>query len=209
MEKLPGLYELKPFPNLVFGYVRVSTTDQNTERQKQLLLEKFPNQLTRIYEDTASGKSFNHRPNFQLLLETVRTNDTIVVESFSRISRNSADLLKLLNDFEEKQITLISLKENFDFKTPTGKLMLTLLVGLTQMERELLLERQKEGILLAKAAGKYKGRKKIKKPSNFEDCLKMYLNRENNYRIKNFMLDTGLKRSSVFKFIKERKDKLF
>jgi DNA invertase Pin-like site-specific DNA recombinase len=139
------------------------------------------------------------------LFSTLRNYDTVVVESFSRISRNTADLLNLLESFKQKNITLISLKENFDFNTSTGKLLFTLLAALAQMEREILLERQREGIALAKARGAYKGRKSIPIPHNFHTCLQMYLNRENNYRIKQFMIDTGLKRTQLFQFIKKIK----
>ena len=100
---------------------------------------------------------------------------------------HSINLLNLLEQFKQKQITLISLKEDFNFNTSTGKLLLTLLVALTEMERDLLLERQREGIALAKARGAYKGRKSIPIPDNFHQCLQMYLNRENNYQIKHFI----------------------
>ena len=98
-------------------------------------------------------------------------NYTVIVESFSRISRNTSDLLNLLNEFQKKEISLISLKEDFDFTTPTGKLIFTLLAALSEMERDILLERQKEGIALAKLQGKYKGRKPIKCPENFQQCF--------------------------------------
>ena len=137
------------------------------------------------------------------LLKTIRRNDTIIVESLSRISRNTVELLNLLEEFKKKEIHLISIKENFDFTGPVGSLLLSFLVAITQMEREVLLDRQREGIALAKLAGKYKGRKRIARPENFNDCMTMYLNRQNNYRIKNFMLDTGLKRTQLYSFIRQ------
>jgi DNA invertase Pin-like site-specific DNA recombinase len=197
---------VKIVPSLLFGYIRVSTLEQNAERQEQLILQKYPDQIHTFFRDTASGKTLE-RPGIQELLKNLRTYDTVVVESFSRISRNTRDLLNLLEQFKQKQITLISLKEDFNFNTSTGKLLLTLLVALTEMERDLLLERQREGIALAKARGAYKGRKSIPIPDNFHQCLQMYLNRENNYQIKHFMLDTGLKRTQVFKFMKQIKKK--
>jgi DNA invertase Pin-like site-specific DNA recombinase len=197
---------VKIVPSLLFGYIRVSTLEQNAERQEQLILQKYPDQIHTFFRDTASGKTLE-RPGIQELLKNLRTHDTVVVESFSRISRNTRDLLNLLEQFKQKQITLISLKEDFNFNTSTGKLLLTLLVALAEMERDLLLERQREGIALAKARGAYKGRKSIPIPDNFQQCLQMYLNRENNYQIKHFMLDTGLKRTQVFKFMKQIKKK--
>ena len=139
-----------------------------------------------------------------MLLENLRDNDIVVVESLSRISRSTSDLLSLLNRFKERNIKLISLKENYDFSTATGKLLVVLLATLAEMERYLMLERQKEGIAIAKTLGKYKGRQPIKMPDNFDHCLDMYSNRENNYRIKDFMKDTGLKQSRFYSFIAEQ-----
>jgi DNA invertase Pin-like site-specific DNA recombinase len=193
-------------PACFFGYIRVSTVEQSTERQRALINEKFPNKINAFYTDTSSGKNLV-RPGLNELLKMVRRNDTIVTESFSRISRNTFQLFHLLEELKKKEVYLISIKENFNFNSPTGRVLLSLLVSLTQMEREILLERQKEGISIARKKGMYRGRKTIKKPENFEKCLNMYLNRENNYRIKEFMQDTGLKRSVLFRLIKEEKTK--
>ena len=206
MSSLKHVEQIKVSPVCFFGYIRVSTIDQNPQRQQTLILEKYPDLITTFFRDSSSGKTLE-RPGFQELLKTVRKNDTVIVESFSRISRNTSDLLNLLNEFQKKEISLISLKEDFDFTTPTGKLIFTLLAALSEMERDILLERQKEGIALAKLQGKYKGRKPIKCPENFQQCFLMYSNRANNYSIKNFMLDTGLKRTQLFKFIKMEKVK--
>jgi DNA invertase Pin-like site-specific DNA recombinase len=204
MDPIKTFEQIQPVNSFIFGYIRVSTLDQNPQRQEQLILQKYPNQIHAFFRDSASGKTLE-RPGIQELFSTLRNYDTVVVESFSIISRNTADLLNLLESFKQKNITLISLKENFDFNTSTGKLLFTLLAALAQMEREILLERQREGIALAKARGAYKGRKSIPIPQNFHTCLQMYLNRENNYRIKQFMIDTGLKRTQLFQFIKKIK----
>jgi DNA invertase Pin-like site-specific DNA recombinase len=204
MDQIKIVEQIKQVPSLIFGYIRVSTIDQNPERQESLILQRYPNQIHAFFRDSASGKTLE-RPGIQELLKTIREHDTVVVESFSRISRNTNELLNLLEQFKQKQITLISLKEDFNFNTSTGKLLLTILAALTQMERDILLERQREGIALAKLKGKYKGRKSIPIPPNFQTCLQMYLNRNNNYKIKQFMIDTGLKRTQLFKFIKKQK----
>ena len=199
------LYEEEVYsaPGLIFGYLRVSTLNQKLEQQQKIIQEKFP-KVCKFFKDSCSGKDVN-RPGLQLLLEHLRDNDTIVVESLSRISRSTSDLLSLLKRFKERNIKLISVREDYDFSTATGKLLVVLLAGLAEMERDLMLERQREGIAIAKLAGKYKGRKRIKIPDNFERCLEMYLNRENNYKIKDFMKDTGLKQSQLFKFKKQFK----
>ena len=184
-----------------FGYIRVSTADQNTDIQKNLLLQKYPN-INLIFEDIGSGKNMD-RKGYRDMERFLRPGDTVVIESFSRISRSTKDLLQLIQDYQEKDIQLISLKESFDYKTPQGKLYLVILSALVEFEREILLERQREGIAIAKSEGKYKGRKRIPLPQNFNECYERFLNRENKYTFKNLMRDTKLKRSTLYLFIKE------
>ena len=190
--------------NRVYGYLRVSTVEQSVERQKSLIETAFKDQIYDYFQDQVSGKSLE-REGIKLALKTLRKDDILVVESLSRVSRNTLDLLTLLKKFEEDGIVLVSLKEKFDFSSPTGKLMLTLLAALSQFERDLLLERQREGILIAKKAGKYKGRKKVQIPANFQECLVSYLNPNNDYKIRDFQRDTGLRRTLLFRFIREHR----
>lgn len=156
---------------MIIGYVRVSSIDQNNARQKEAL-KKY--NIERLYEEKASGKDME-RPELKSMLDFVREGDTVVVHDLSRLARNTKDLLTIVEDLKDRGITLISNKENLDTSTPTGRLMITMIGAIYEFERENLLERQREGIAIAKAKGKYKGRKKIKIPeSRFNDLYIRY-----------------------------------
>ena len=139
------------------GYVRVSTEGQHTARQEVLMRELG---VEKVYIDKASGKNTARR-QLQEMLQFVREGDTVIVESYSRLARSTRDLLDIIETLNAKGVEFISKKEAIDTSTPAGRLMLTIFAGLYQFEREVTLERQREGIALAKQAGKYKGRKPI------------------------------------------------
>lgn len=139
------------------GYIRVSTQEQNTARQEEML-NKF--KIDRMYVEKISGKNTN-RPELKKLLGYVREGDTVIVESYSRFSRSTRDLLDLVEQLNQKGVNFISIKENVDTTTPQGRLIMTIFAGLVQFEREQTLQRQAEGIAIAKQEGKYKGRKPI------------------------------------------------
>ena len=139
------------------GYVRVSTTEQNTARQEKIMADL---EVEKVFIDKLSGKN-TQRPELKRMLEFVRAGDTVAVESYSRLARSTKDLLNLIDTLAEKDVNFISQKEKIDTSTPQGRLMLTIFAGLAQFERECTLERQREGIALAKAEGKYRGRKPI------------------------------------------------
>ena len=130
------------------GYIRVSTQEQNTARQ-----ETDKEQFDKVYIEKASGKNTD-RPQLTAMMDYVRVGDTVVVESYSRIARNTKDLLEIIDRLNKKGVAFISQKEQIDTSTPAGRLMLTIFAGLAQFERECLLERQAEGIAIAKAEGK-------------------------------------------------------
>lgn len=155
------------------AYVRVSTIDQNPRRQYEDL-NRF--NIEKWFEEKASGKDAN-RPILNQMISFSREGDTIYVESFSRLARNTQDLLAIMGTLENKKVNVVSQKENFDTKTPTGKLMLTMIAAISTFERELTLERQREGIALAKRAGKYKGRSSLKAPDNFRELYGLYMTR--------------------------------
>jgi DNA invertase Pin-like site-specific DNA recombinase len=142
---------------MLVGYIRVSTQDQNTDRQVKLLKNK---QVEKMFIEKVSGKNTN-REQLKNMLNYVREGDTVIVESYSRLARSTKDLLNIVDKLESKGVNFISLKENIDTKTPQGKLIFTIFAGLAQFEREQTLQRQKEGIEIAKLKGKYKGRKPI------------------------------------------------
>lgn len=136
------------------GYVRVSTEEQNTARQEIMLRELGVDEL---FVDRASGKTAD-RPELNRMMNFVRRGDTVIVESISRFARNTRDLLDLVERLTEKQVEFVSRKEAIDTTTPTGKFMLTVFAAVAELEREYILQRQREGIAIAKQQGKYRGR---------------------------------------------------
>lgn len=140
---------------MLVGYSRVSTVEQNEARQLEKLKELG---CEKIYIDKCSGKNTN-RPEFNKMMDYVREGDIVYVTEWSRLSRSTMDLLTTLNSLENKGVIVKSIKENFDTSTPQGKLILTVFAAISQFERELILQRQAEGIEIAKQQGKYKGRK--------------------------------------------------
>lgn len=178
------------------GYVRVSSVAQNEERQLQKMKE---NNIEKIFTEKISGKNISDRTELQAMLSFVREGDTIFVHDLSRMARSLQDLLKIIDLLKSKKVALVSFKENIDSSTPTGKLMLTLIGAINEFERENLLERQAEGIALAKLHGKYKGRKPIKLPDNWEFIYKKWKNRELTAIEARKILN--LKHSTFYKFI--------
>ena len=142
------------------GYIRVSTQEQNTMRQ-EVLMEALG--VDEVYIDRMSGKNAN-RPELQKMMEYVRKGDTVIVESISRFARNTRDLLELVEQLTAKGEEFVSKKEAIDTTTPTGKMMLTVFGAVAELEREYILQRQREGIAIAKDQGKYTGRKPIQVP---------------------------------------------
>ena len=152
---------------MIFNYIRVSTVEQNTERQLRDVV------CDRVYEEKISGKDTN-RPQLQAMLSNIRFGDIVNIHEMSRLARNTRDLLNLVEDITSKGATIVFHKENLTFKgdgkqdhyqkmmmTMLGavKMMMTMLGAVAELERSILLERQREGIAIAKAKGKYKGGK--------------------------------------------------
>lgn len=125
-----------------YGYVRVSTKGQNTARQDVLMKELG---VDRVFVDKCSGKNTD-RPQYKAMMAVLQHGDTVVVESYSRMSRSTADLLKTVDQLRAMGVEFVSKKENIDTTTPAGQLMLTIFAGLNQFEREVMLDRQREGI---------------------------------------------------------------
>lgn len=139
------------------GYIRVSTEHQETARQQEIMGNYG---VERIFSEKISGANTD-RPQLKAMLDYVREGDTLYVESISRLGRSTKDLLNIIDSLTAKGVTLISNKENIDTNSPTGKFMLTVFAALSQLEREQLRQRQREGIEIAKVQGKYTGRKPI------------------------------------------------
>lgn len=136
-------------------YIRCSTIEQNEARQLKMA-QDFG--AEKIFIDKASGKNTD-RKELKKMLEFAREGDTVATESISRIARNTRDLLNIVDELKQKKVDFVSLKEAIDTTTPTGKFTLTLFGAIAELERDSLLERQAEGIAIAKANGVYKGRK--------------------------------------------------
>lgn len=157
------------------GYVRVSTVEQNEARQIEALEKQG---VEKTFSEKISGKNTD-RPQLQAMLDFVREGDTVIVHDFSRLARSTKDLLDLVERLERKGVALISQKENVDSSTPTGKLMLTMIGAIAEFERQNLLDRQAEGIAIAKREGKYKGRKPIEVDDiTWKRNYDRYMNRE-------------------------------
>lgn len=155
------------------AYIRVSSLEQNERRQIEAM-EKY--HIEKWFTEKVSAKNTN-RPKLQELLEFAREGDTIHIHDFSRLARSTKDLLDIVELLNSKGVSLVSNKENIDTSTPTGKLMLTMIGAINEFERTNLLERQREGIAIAKREGKYKGGKH-KEISNFAEHYARYLARE-------------------------------
>ena len=146
------------------GYIRVSTEHQETARQQEIMCGY---QIDRIFSEKISVSTQNalqfakDRPQLKAMLDYVREGDTLYIESISRLGRSTNDLLNIIDTLTEKGVTLISHKKKIDTDTPAGKFMLTVFAALSQLECEQLKQRQREGIEIAKAQGKYTGRKPI------------------------------------------------
>ena len=179
--------------DLKIGYIRVSTEEQNTARQEVLLRELG---VDEIFIDKASGKNAD-RPELTHMMEYVRRGDTVIVESISRFARNTRDLLDLVERLTAKQVEFVSRKEAIDTTTPTGKFMLTVFAAVAELEREYILQRQREGIAIAKEQGKYTGRKPMPLPDNFERVVARW--RAGEITAAEAMRQTGLRANTFYR----------
>ena len=180
------------------GYVRVSTLEQHEERQTVELTEKA--HVEKIFLDKLSGKDTD-RPQLQAMLEFAREGDTVYVSEFSRLARSTKDLLDIVQQLKEKQVQVISLKESFDTSTPAGELAMTMFAAIATFERKIMLERQREGIALAKAQGKYRGRKEVKKPASWQELVIKYKCRE-IASVSELVRICGCSRPTIYKWLK-------
>jgi DNA invertase Pin-like site-specific DNA recombinase len=179
----------------IVGYARVSTTDQSLDVQIGQLIEAG---CDKIFSEKVSG-SKSDREQLNALLGYVRDGDTVICTKMDRIARSTKHLLNLVDQLRQQGITFKVLNINFDTTTPTGKLMLTMLGGIAEFERELMLERQREGIEKAKTSGKYKGRKPTARKKT-EDILWLVGKGKKKAEI---ATNLGIGLSSVYRIIKE------
>lgn len=155
------------------GYVRVSTVEQNEERQIEGL-SKYG--IEKWYKEKVSGKNMD-RPELQKMLSEVQSGDIVYVHDFSRLARSTKDLLDIVDKLNERGVHVVSSKEGMDTSTPQGRFTLTVLAAAYEMERTAMLERQAEGIAIAKREGKYKncGRKKSGIDKHAEELIQRYV----------------------------------
>lgn len=180
------------------GYVRVSTEEQNEARQLEAM--KAQN-VEKIYQEKKSGKNAD-REQLQAMLTFCREGDTVITESISRIARNTRDLLTIIDKLTEKKVGFVSLKENIDTSTPQGRFMLTVFGALAELERENTLQRQREGIEIAKTEGKYAGRKPIAiNEKQFREICAAW--RAGTYTGVEAAARAGLKKNTFYRRVKE------
>lgn len=178
------------------GYVRVSTEEQNPARQDELMATLG---VEKVFCDKQSGKNTD-RPQFKAMLEFVREGDILYVESFSRLSRSTRDLLTTVQTLSDRGVGLVSDKEKVDTATPQGRFMLTVFAALYELERENILERQREGIEIAKREGKYKGRK----PKADEPILRAARKwQKGTIQLKEAIAESGVSEATFFRRCKE------
>lgn len=179
------------------GYVRVSTAEQNPARQEELM-KSFG--VDKLFSEKISGKDTN-RPQFKEMLSFLREGDTLYVESFSRLSRSTRDLLDTVNTLNEKGVSLVSDKEKIDTTTPQGRLVMTVFAAIYEFERENTLQRQREGIEIAKRDGKYKGRKPIEVTDKFVKIARKW--EAGEMQLKEAVAESGVSQSTFFRKCKE------
>lgn len=182
------------------AYVRVSTIEQNESRQVEGL-KKY--NIEKWFTEKVSAKDTN-RPKLKELVEFAREDDTIYIHSLDRLARSTKDLLNIVEQLQAKGIHLISSKENIDTNTATGKLMLTMIGAINTFELENLLERQREGIAIAKEKGAYMGRKAIDYPEDWNEVYSKYKTRDLTGTKAMDML--GLKRNTFYKLVKQHEE---
>lgn len=177
------------------GYIRVSTVDQNTARQLDGI------ELDKTFTDKVSGKNDN-RPQLKAMMEYAREGDTIIVHSLDRLARNLDDLRRIVNELTAKNIKVEFVKERLHFSNEEdhfSRLFLSVMGSFAEFERNIILERQREGIAMAKKAGKYKGRKPKLEPNQIDAIKKLVAE---GAKITHIASEFQISRDTVYKTIR-------
>ena len=143
------------------------------------------------------------RPQLNRLKDKIRPGDTVIVESFSRLGRSTKDLIDLVTYFEEHHVKLVSLKENFDTSTPHGRLMMTVFQAFSQFERDLIVERTKEGLKSARARGRKGGRPRVNQ-KDVDRAVKLY--KSQIYSVKEITEMTGISKATLYRYLKNNRE---
>jgi len=181
------------------GYVRVSSYDQNVDRQLEHL------DVDRVFTDKASGKDTD-RPELQALLAYARDGDTVVVHSMDRLARNVDDLRRIVQSQTKRGIRIEFVKENLSFtgeESPMANLMLSVLGAVAQFERDLIKERQREGIALAKQRGAYRGRQKT---LSFEKVIELCRRASAGEKKAPLAREFGISRETLYQYLRQKQD---
>ena len=179
------------------GYARVSTEEQNLDRQLDSLKEAG---CEKIFREKITGTK-KERPELDKLMEQLRSGDLIIISDLTRLSRSVKDLFSLVDQIEKKGANIKSLKESWmDTSTPQGKLMFTIFAGISQFERDLISQRTIEGLVAARARGK-KGGRPPKDEKDIKLAKKMY--EEKIYSISEITKATGIGKTALYKYFKE------
>ena len=181
------------------GYARVSTEEQNLDRQIDALNTEGCN---KIFQEKISGKDAESRIELQKLLEYIREDDTVIVLSMSRLARSTRDLYNLVHDIEEKGANIQFLKEKIDTTTPQGRLIFGIFSSIAQFEREIIKERQKDGISIAKAKGKHLGRPFLPVPENFDSVISDW--KADKITATEAFKSLGISKTRFYALVKER-----
>ena len=183
------------------GYVRVSTKEQNTGRQFEDFAKKGI-KLDKTFTEKVSGKDTN-RPQLKEMLAYVRESDTVYIESISRLARNVKDFLNIFEELQNKGVDLVSLKEQIDTTSAYGKFMINVFASLAQLERDVIKERQREGIDLALKEGKHFGRPAVSMSKTFKETYREVAT--GKITAVEGMKREGLKKTTFYKLVKELK----
>lgn len=178
----------------IIGYARVSTTDQNLERQLDSLRQHG---AEIIFQEKVTGTK-KDRPELNRLLSHIAPGDMVIVESLSRLGRSTKDLIELVELFREKEVQLISLKEQIDTTTPTGKLIFTLMSALAQFERDVIAERTREGLKAARARGRKGGRPRCDQ-HKLHQAIKLYT--AGQHTVAEIEELTGIKKATLYRYL--------
>lgn len=182
--------------HFIFGYARVSTEQQNLDRQIDML-QQYGVDL--IFNEKITGTK-RERPELNKLLERMTEGDTVVIESLSRLGRSTKDLIELVELFEKRGVHLVSLKESIDTSTPAGKLLFTLMSAIAQFERDVIADRTTEGLKAARSRGRLGGRP----PTNskqLEKAAKLY--HAGTHTLREIEDLTGVKKNTLYRYMKK------
>ena len=181
--------------NYIFGYARVSTAEQNLDRQLDALKQYG---VDKIYNEKITGTK-RDRPELEKMLDRMTEGDTVAIESLSRLGRSTKDLIELVELFNSKKVNLVSLKEAIDTNTPTGKLLFTLMSAIAQFERDCIADRTMEGLKAARARGRVGGRP-CTNAAQVKKAIKLY--NTGQHSIKEIEELTGVKKDTLYRNLK-------